>query len=172
MKPKENIEKIISNFNVDINAEKDRDILDELQKTQAKSKLSEQGGGEGGEGGAGDGGGKQNQAYWQGELSRIKGEISSLEREIPELEAELSMFQNAPPDDVYSRQQVRVKKTKELEKAVKNAKERLTAAKKELKDLHTRARRAGVPPGWLRQKKSFNKAKGGGKKVESDKEAS
>ncbi len=121
-----------------------------------------------GEADSGDGGGrnsdeKQNEAYWKAELSRIKGEISSLEKQIPELEAELSMFANAAPDDVYARQQVRVKKIKELEKAVKNAKARLATAKNELKNLHSRARKAGAPPGWLRQKKTYNKPKGGEK---------
>ena len=38
MRPARNIEKIIKKFDVDVNPEKDKDIFDELQKAQAKSK--------------------------------------------------------------------------------------------------------------------------------------
>ncbi len=38
MRPRENIEKIIKKFNVDVNLRKDRDIFDELRQQQAKSK--------------------------------------------------------------------------------------------------------------------------------------
>lgn len=43
MRPGENIEKIIKEFDVDINPKKDRAILDELQQAQAKSKQSKSG---------------------------------------------------------------------------------------------------------------------------------
>ncbi|MHC4266436.1 MAG: hypothetical protein ACYSUK_10960, partial [Planctomycetota bacterium] len=38
MRPRENIEKIIKKFNIDVNASKDQEIFDELRQVQAKSK--------------------------------------------------------------------------------------------------------------------------------------
>jgi hypothetical protein len=40
MRPRENTEKIIKKFNIDVNPDKDREILDELQQAQARSKKS------------------------------------------------------------------------------------------------------------------------------------
>ncbi|KPL23965.1 MAG: hypothetical protein AMJ75_04785 [Phycisphaerae bacterium SM1_79] len=43
MRPRENIEKVIKKFNIDVNPEKDQEIFDELQQAQAKSKQSKPG---------------------------------------------------------------------------------------------------------------------------------
>ena len=43
MKPKQNIEKIIKKFDININADKDRQILNELRQAQTTSKVSEPG---------------------------------------------------------------------------------------------------------------------------------
>jgi len=43
MRPRENIEKIIKNFDIDVNPKKDQQIFDELREVQAKSKQSELG---------------------------------------------------------------------------------------------------------------------------------
>lgn len=43
MRPRENIEKVIKKFNIDVNPEKDRQILDELRAAQTKSKQSKPG---------------------------------------------------------------------------------------------------------------------------------
>jgi len=43
MRPKENIEKTIKKFNIDVNPEKDHEIFDELRQAQARSKQSKSG---------------------------------------------------------------------------------------------------------------------------------
>ena len=40
MRPRENIEKTIKYFNVDVNIRKDQEIFDELREIQSKSKQS------------------------------------------------------------------------------------------------------------------------------------
>ena len=43
MRPRENVEKVIKKFNIDINPKKDQEIFDELRRIQAESKQSEPG---------------------------------------------------------------------------------------------------------------------------------
>jgi len=43
MRPRENIEKVIKKFSIDVNPKKDQEIFDELRQIQAESKQSEPG---------------------------------------------------------------------------------------------------------------------------------
>jgi hypothetical protein len=104
-----------------------------------------------GKGDAKDSGASKDQAYWRG---RMKAALESIERDTTLADAMQSRI-NALTTDFVNRDDPaqRTKIESERQKAMSELdrlKKQITADRKAVTDTEEEARRAGVPPGWLR----------------------
>lgn len=97
----------------------------------------------------------KDEAYWRGQREAREKAIQDAEDQIKAIEqriGELATDRNPnagdllDPDRLKKREAELRQKAEELEKA----KDALAAARRRLADLDEEARRAGVPPGWVR----------------------
>ena len=95
----------------------------------------------------------KTESYWKDEKNRIQTEIRNLETLVKEDEDKLAQLKNryyVQGIDMLT-EQLRVEKDmNELAVKIDGDKASLEALKQELEDLYEKARREGVPPGWLR----------------------
>ena len=97
--------------------------------------------------------GEGGEEYWRGEARRLRERVAALKETIAQLEAETKKLEG----DFYSRDPAyweRVIKPAwdKAREALVTARRELPVAEKELADdLPNRARKAGAPPGWLRE---------------------
>jgi len=77
--------------------------------------------------------------------------INDLEVEINRMQDEYNQLViNQPAEDILTKRISMKNRKDELFKLIPEYKQRLENLKKELEALEDRARKAGVPPGWLR----------------------
>ncbi len=94
---------------------------------------------------------KKTRGYWQGLKRDLENRITRLELVIETNQKELMRLKNiALGADMLSTRLKYEKRFRELNKRVQSDKILLKKFKKELEGLPDKARKAGVPPGWLR----------------------
>ena len=105
----------------------------------------------GGESEIGEDGGKHNAEYWQQLKRGLEESIVDLEKRISADQLRLNLLhsQYLTQDLPLKKQQIK-EELDNLKIKHESDKERLKTLNRELEQLHERARRAGVPPGWLR----------------------
>ncbi|MGE5341816.1 MAG: hypothetical protein ACM3SY_10100 [Candidatus Omnitrophota bacterium] len=94
---------------------------------------------------------EKTKAYWQNLKNAIDAKIQKIEDEIKAKEDQLSKlrFQLALTDMVT--EQIRLKiEIDQLYQSIQDYKRGLDSTRKELDELRDKARKAGVPPGWVR----------------------
>jgi hypothetical protein len=94
----------------------------------------------------------KTESYWRGLKSDLEGKIMEAEKVIKQNEERLLQLNNQlnSPDILLS-DQLRVEEgIRQAQDTVTNYKDGLETLKKDLEELLEKARKAGVPPGWLR----------------------
>jgi hypothetical protein len=89
----------------------------------------------------------EGEAVWRG---RVNGARARVEKARAAYEKAKSMYLVPGYEYVDERNRPVIRSAEELQKLTARAKAELEAAERDLADLLERARRAGVPPGWLR----------------------
>lgn len=95
-------------------------------------------------------------ALWKGKAQAARDEVTKAEDALAQLELELATFRSdltqVPADEAQDplRLQKREARIAEMQKAVVGQKSAVASAKAALAAFEDEARRAGVPPGWLR----------------------
>lgn len=94
---------------------------------------------------------KDRRAYWQDQKRALVTQINDLKISIDKNQSELNRleFNWSAIDDPVKAKEAR-DKVKELKQLIPEQKKKLETLEKELVDLEERARKEGVPPGWLR----------------------
>jgi hypothetical protein len=124
-----------------------------LIKVEKKGKGSDQTGGisTASASSEGEGEGKRTREYWQQEKKKLLDQINDLEVEINKMQDEYNQLMiTHPAEDILTKRISMKNRMDELFKLIPEYKQRLENLKKELEALEDRARKAGVPPGWLR----------------------
>jgi hypothetical protein len=126
-----------------------------LIKVEKKGKGSGQTGGistaSAGSEGEGEGEGRRTREYWQQEKKKLLDQVNDLEVEINRMQDEYNQLMiTHPAEDILTKRISMKNRMDELFKLIPEYKQRLENLKKELEALEDRARKAGVPPGWLR----------------------
>ena len=105
----------------------------------------------GGESEIGEDGGKHNAEYWQRLKRGLEEGIVDLEKRLRTGQLRLNQLHSEylTQDLPLKKQQIK-EELDRLKLKHESDKERLKTLNRELEQLHERARRAGVPPGWLR----------------------
>jgi len=86
--------------------------------------------------------GKQEQEYWCKKATIAKKKIENAGRDVTEREEDISREKS---------KSVRTsRKVNTLQSRLKKAKDHLSSAERDLKDIESEAHRKGIPPGWLR----------------------
>ncbi|HLP48412.1 MAG TPA: hypothetical protein VK469_20900 [Candidatus Kapabacteria bacterium] len=89
--------------------------------------------------------------YWQEEVKKLYLEMDRTERDIKKSQGELNQVTNMlQAEDIYERRLEMQKRSDELKKSIPELKQKLDDLNKAMEDLEDRARKLGVPPGWLR----------------------
>ena len=91
--------------------------------------------------------------YWREEARRLRERVLAIRDEIVRLESETKRLEAdfyAWDDGAYRDRVIKPSWDKAREDLA-TARKELPVAEKELADLPDRARRAGVPPGWIRE---------------------
>jgi hypothetical protein len=90
---------------------------------------------------------KRSEAEWRSRVSNARARIAEA-REAVQYFEELVL----PPDSRYidANGNTVIESTEHLQRLTREAKEELAAAELDLKQIQDEARRAGIPPGWLR----------------------
>jgi chromosome segregation ATPase len=90
--------------------------------------------------------------YWQGRKNNILQKIADSETKIKQMEARAAELQQKylMNDQLFSQQKQTEAEYGKLVKSIKNYKAGLIKLKQSLEDLRTEARKAGIPPGWVR----------------------
>jgi len=98
-----------------------------------------------------EGGEKRTREYWQQEKKKLLDQINEVEAEINKMQDEYNrLMLTQPAEDILTKRISMKNRMDELFKLIPEYKQRLENIKKELEALEERARKAGVPPGWLR----------------------
>jgi len=94
---------------------------------------------------------KKTEKYWRALKNNLEKKIREVENLIKQNEFELAGLRNQyyAMDILSERLQIQ-KEIDQTFNAIKNHKRGLEILKKNLEELYQKARRAGVPPGWLR----------------------
>ncbi|HEY2940869.1 MAG TPA: hypothetical protein VGN09_00410 [Vicinamibacteria bacterium] len=106
-----------------------------------------------GEGGRIPGGRKRNEAYWRGRTTQLREAAAEADSKVKELEARIAALRNdMSPTNVQdpNRLQSRDRELREAMDSLDATRTAAETARKALADLEEEARRAGVPPGWVR----------------------
>jgi cytochrome c peroxidase len=90
---------------------------------------------------------KRSEAEWRSRVSNARARIAEA-REAVQFFEELVL----PPDSRYvdANGHTVIESTEHLQRLTREAKEELAAAELDLRQIQDEARRAGIPPGWLR----------------------
>lgn len=94
-----------------------------------------------------------DEAHWRGRAAQVRERVSRAEEETKRLEAEAKRLENdfyAWSDGTY-RDQVIKPAWDQAKDDLKKAREETDAANNAMADLEEEARKAGAPPGWLRE---------------------
>ncbi len=94
---------------------------------------------------------KKDRNWWASRKKALEEKIASLKKRIEELQRRVNALTTGFL--IEQRPMAHQKVKSELEKAkgeLERARKELEKAKKELEDLYEKARKAGIPPGWLR----------------------
>lgn len=96
---------------------------------------------------------QEGEEYWRAEARRVRDAVALLREEIARLEDEVRKRESEfySWDDGAYRDRVIKPAWDKAREQLATARQELPIAEKELADLPDRARRAGAPPGWLRQ---------------------
>jgi|GEM_PF-570435 len=94
---------------------------------------------------------KDERAYWQELVRHLNIAIRDLETNINKSQTELNglMLNWYAEDDLKKRKEKKMRLT-ELQKSIPELQKELAQRKKEMEALEARARKEGIPPGWLR----------------------
>jgi lauroyl/myristoyl acyltransferase len=104
-----------------------------------------------GEGGSG--GRKGKEAYWRNRATQLRQAAEEADNKVKELEARIAALRNdMSPTNVQdpNRLQSRDRELREAMDSLDATRSAAETARKALADLEEEARRAGVPPGWVR----------------------
>jgi hypothetical protein len=94
---------------------------------------------------------RQTEKYWRDLKKKIEDNIKKNEATIKKMRSELSATQARFYATSELGEHIKLKnKIDQLFNSIKNYERGLETLKKELEDLEEKARKAGVPPGWLR----------------------
>jgi hypothetical protein len=96
---------------------------------------------------------QEGEEYWRAETRRLRERVAALQETITRLDYEAKKFEAdfySWDDGAYRDRVIKPAWDKAREELV-TARRELPVAEKDLADLPDRARRAGVPPGWLRE---------------------
>jgi hypothetical protein len=95
----------------------------------------------------------EGEEYWRGEARRVRERVALLKEEIARLEDEVKKRESEfySWDDGAYRDRVIKPAWDKAREQLATARQELPLAEKDLADLPDRARRAGAPPGWLRE---------------------
>ncbi|HLP61690.1 MAG TPA: hypothetical protein VK186_22815 [Candidatus Deferrimicrobium sp.] len=92
-----------------------------------------------------------NKEYWQEEVKKLYLEMNKTEMNIKNSQEELNQLNNMlQAEDIYERRLEMQKRLDELKKSIPDLKQKLDDLNQAMEDLEDRARKLGVPPGWLR----------------------
>jgi hypothetical protein len=95
----------------------------------------------------------EGEEYWRAEARRVRERVTALREEIARLEDEVKKRESDfySWDDGAYRDRVIKPEWDKAREQLATARQELPVAEKDLADLPDRARRAGVPAGWLRE---------------------
>lgn len=94
---------------------------------------------------------RKNKEYWQGRMKSIKDNIEKTKNGLKAAELELPLLRRQHyNEDIYSRKVELKNKIDQTINKIRNYTRGLKNLEKAMEDLEDEARRAGVPPGWLR----------------------
>ena len=94
---------------------------------------------------------RETEEYWQNRKKEIVTRIENSQAKIKEMREELSQLQlQQPATDILGARLAMEKRIRELQNSILNYERGLMNLEKSLEDLKQEARKAGVPPGWLR----------------------
>jgi len=96
---------------------------------------------------------KRNEAYWKGRATQLRETAEEADNKVKELEARIAALRNdMSPTNVQdpNRLQSRDRELREAMDSLDATRSAAETARKALADLEEEARRAGVPPGWVR----------------------
>jgi len=99
------------------------------------------------------GGRKRNEAYWRTRATQFREAAQEADNKVKELEARIAALRNdMSPTNVQdpNRLQSRDRELREAMDSLDATRRAAETARKALADLEEEARRAGVPPGWVR----------------------
>jgi len=99
------------------------------------------------------GGRKRNEAYWRNRATQLRQAAEEADNKVKELEARIAALRNdMSPTNVLdpNRLQSRDRALREAMDSLDATRRAAETARKALADLEEEARRAGVPPGWVR----------------------
>jgi hypothetical protein len=99
------------------------------------------------------GGRKRNEAYWRTRATQLREAAEEADNKVKELEARIAALRNdMSPTNVQdpNRLQSRDRDLREAMDSLDATRRAAGTARKALADLEEEARRAGVPPGWVR----------------------
>lgn len=94
---------------------------------------------------------EKDEAWWRSRMSQLRDELRRSEIFVEALQTRINSLTNdfASRDDPYQRARIAEDRQKALSE-MDRVKNEIESHKKKLGDLEEEARRAGVPPGWLR----------------------
>jgi len=99
----------------------------------------------------GETGEKQKKEYWQREKKKLLDEKNTVEDALNRMQNEFNRLSlEFPAEDIITKRATMKDRMDELTKYIPEYEQRLKKLEEELKALEERARKAGVPPGWLR----------------------
>jgi hypothetical protein len=90
---------------------------------------------------------KRSEAEWRSRASNARARIAEARKEVQFFE-ELALPPNGRYVDVNGN--TVIESVEHLQRLMREAKEELTAAELDWKQIQDEARRTGIPPGWLR----------------------
>jgi DNA repair exonuclease SbcCD ATPase subunit len=99
------------------------------------------------------GGRKRNEEYWRNRTTQLREAAQEADNKVKELEARIAALRNdMSPSNVQdpNRLQSRDRELREAMDSLDATRSAAETARKALADLEEEARRAGVPPGWVR----------------------
>jgi hypothetical protein len=99
------------------------------------------------------GGRKRNEEYWRNRTTQLREAAQEADNKVKELEARIAELRNdMSPTNVQdpNRLQSRDRELREAMDSLDATRSAAETARKALADLEEEARRAGVPPGWVR----------------------
>jgi hypothetical protein len=94
---------------------------------------------------------KRNEAYWKDRIKTARAELDRAKMFNEALQSRINGLSTdfAARSDPYQREQISQDRQKALAEFERTKKE-IATLEKEIKDIEEEARKAGVPPGWLR----------------------